>query len=171
MRSVVVQSHVGLGAVVSQELLVKFDKNSDKLHFFLPGYLQRLITATAVAERLPESLILLAVFQEVLRRYTGQKSVGIRFHEDAAASSIHALEENLSLRETVEQLQLVGLPSVTLDGEFSFQRDCEPPALAQQETSPIQCWMQASAEELSGTLQFDRKIWDPAVMPYFISSY
>jgi hypothetical protein len=57
------------------------------LHFFLPGYLQRLIAATVVAERLPESLILFAVFQEVLRRYTGQGSIGIGFNEDEAASS------------------------------------------------------------------------------------
>ena len=107
MRPVVARSQVSLGTVVVEELLAKFDKNSDKFHFILPGSLYRLLAATVAEDRLQEPLVLLTVFQEVLRRYTGQKSVAVRFSETGALRGVSVLEEGVSLRAMVERLLAV----------------------------------------------------------------
>ncbi len=180
MRPVVARSQVSLGAVVDEELVAKFDKNSDKFHFILPCSLYRLLAATAAVEHLQEPFVLLTVFQEVLRRYTGQKSATVTFSEDGALPSASVLEGRVSLRAMVERLQShADVPNdsdslnVALDGQFSFQRvhvasgGTHPSANA----AGIYCSLQSSAEGLTGCIQLDRKIWDPAVMQFFLTSY
>jgi amino acid adenylation domain-containing protein len=180
MRSLVARSQVSLGAVLVEELVAKFDKNSDKFHFILPGSLYRLLAATAAVEHLQEPLVLLTVFQEVLRRYTGQKSVTVRFSAGETLRSISVLEEGVSLRAMVERLQThADVPNnsnslnITLDGQFSFQSfhlasgSTHPSA----NTSGIHCSLQSSAEALTGWIQLERKIWDPALIQYFLASY
>ena len=180
MRSVVARSQGSLGAVVAEELIVKFDKNSDKLHFTLPGSLYRSLAATAAAERLQEPLVLLTVFQEVLRRYTGQNRVTVSFREDGVLRSISVFEGDISLRAMVERLSTHAdvandsdSRNMTLDGQFSFERVhvASGTTHASAVASGIRCSLQSSAEALTGYIQSGEKIWEPPLIQCFLSSY
>ena len=174
MSSWLVQSHEVLGVPGIRDSLIV--ANSDTLLFILPDSLHGLLAATAATQGLQEAFLLFTVFQEVLRRYTGQKSVAVNFDMDGVAPRIHVLEGNLSLRELVEQRQnsvCDVLSNVTVDGQFSFQCTHGFPGGTRQseDTSAIRCSLNSCVEGLTGCIAFERKIWDPAVIKYFVSSY
>jgi amino acid adenylation domain-containing protein len=149
------------------------------LHFALPERLQDLVTATASEQATRESLILLTIFQEVLRRYTGQKSVVTGFSLDEATGGIYVLDGDLSLRQVLGELQASfrgrdrGVANGALDGEFSFRYSPDLPqgAVRSATASSLHCIMESSSAGLTGEILFERKVWDLAAIQSFLSSF
>ena len=171
---------VDLNGAGSEDRSTKLKADSEQQRISVPEPLHSLFAATSAAHSLQKPLVLLTVFLEVLRRYTGQKSVAVGFDEAGCASRIITLEGDSSLRELVKQYQdqtgdvpIRELQNLALDGQFSFQdTDAFPDHVHHPENrSGIRCSMQCSVEGLTGFIEAEVKIWSPAVMPYFVSSY
>ena len=169
-----------LSGAGSEDRSTELKADSEQQRIRVPDPLHSLLAATSAEHGLQKPLILLTVFLEVLRRYTGQKSVAVSFDEAGSASRIIKLEADSSLRELVEryQDQTGDVPNrelldIILDGQFSFQDTNGFPDRVQHPAnrSGIRCSMQCSVEALSGFIEAEAKIWNPAAMPYFVSSY
>ncbi len=177
--SLVVPAQQGLSAV-GTEHPTKVGADSDILYFVLPGYLSRLAATTVGAQGLQEPLLLFAVFQEVLRRYAGQKSVTVSFAQNGDAPRTITLEGNQSMRTLLGQSQEPAgdpgnteLPGLVIHGHFSFQcaRDSSDGSLPFANTSGLHCSLESFAEGLTGFIEFQRNLWDRAVVKCFVSSY
>ena len=169
-----------LSGAGSEARSIKLKADSERQRISLPDPLHSLLATASAEHGLQKPLILLTVFLEVLRRYTGQKSVAVSFDEAGSASRIIRLEGDSSLRELVEQYQdQTGdvpnseLLNVALDGQFSFQDTGAFPDHVQHPANRpgIRCSMQCSVEALSGFIEAEAKIGNPGTMPYFVSSY
>ena len=180
MNSELVLRGVDLSGAGSGDRSTNLKRESEQQWIRLPATLHSLFAATSAEHGLQKPLILLTVFLEVLRRYTRQKSVAVRFDEAGSASRIITLVGDASLRELVKQYQdQTGdvpnreLLNLTLDGQFSFQNTKAFPDHVHypENRSGIRCSMQCSVEGLTGFIEADAKIWNPAAMPYFVSSY
>jgi len=180
MSSLVVPEQPGSGAVGIEHPATRVATDSDILYFVLPGFLSRLVATTVAAHALQAPLLLFTVFQEVLRRYAGQKSVAVSFAQSGAALRIIVLEGNLSLRELLERrhdpardVGNIEMPGVVLDGQFSFQgaHDSSDGPHPLANTTGMHCSLQSFAEGLTGFIEFRRNLWDRAAVKYFVSSY
>jgi amino acid adenylation domain-containing protein len=157
----------------------QFDSEVEALNFTLPEKLHNLAAATAADQASRESLFLLVIFQEVLRRYTGQKSVVIRFSLDEANDGISVLEGNLTLRQVIGQVETAPgagdgeVGNAALDGEFSFRRIPNLPEgeVRSLTASSIHCAMQSSADGLTGAILFEPKVWSSNAIKSFLSSF
>lgn len=138
------------------------------------------LASTAKKETLEPALLLLACFQEILRRYTGQARVVVAFDEVWPHVSHVALEDNLSVRNTVLLLQSKAKApnsedSLTsaMDGQFSFRKAQDPPRNEQLHSirSPIHCSLCYSETALEGFLEYDDKAWDPGVIENLAKCY
>ena len=162
----------------SEARSTKLKADSEQHCISLPDPLYGVLAATSGEHSLRKPLILLTVFLEVLRRYTGQKSVAVSFDEAGCPSAIVKLEGDSSLRELVEQYQdrTGDVPTsklLNLDGQFSFQDTTAFPHHVHRPANrfSIRCSMQCSVEAVTGFIEADVEIWNPALMPYFVSSY
>ena len=180
MSSLVVPTQRGLAAVGVEHPSTRVGADSDILYFVLPGYLSRLLATTVETQALQEPLLLFTVFQEVLRRYSGQKSVTVSFAQKGAAPSPITLEDNQSVRTLVEQsrehaggVDGIDLPGLVIHGHFSFQcaHDSSDGSHPLANTSGIHCSLQSFAEGLTGFVEFRRNVWDRAVVKHLVSSY
>jgi amino acid adenylation domain-containing protein len=180
MSSLVVPAQRGLGAVGIEYPSTRVGEDSYILYFILPDYLSCLVATTVAAQGLQASLLLFTVFQEVLRRYAGQKSVAVSFAQNGAASRIIVLEGNRSLRELLQRREEptgdvgnIELPGVVIEGQFSFQSadgsSDGPHPFAN--TSGMHCSLQSFPEGMTGFIEFQPNLWDLAAVTHFVSSY
>lgn len=177
--SLIVPTQRGLSAV-GTEHPTRVGADSDILYFVLPGHLSRPVATTVGTQGLQEPLLLFAVFQEVLRRYSGQKSVTVSFAQNGGAPRTITLEGNQSMRTLLEQSQEhagdvgnIELPGHVIHGHFSFQcaRDSSDGSHPFANTSGIHFSLESFAEGLTGFIEFRRNLWDRAVVKCFVSSY
>ncbi|HEY1950967.1 MAG TPA: amino acid adenylation domain-containing protein [Bryobacteraceae bacterium] len=148
------------------------DKGRGICDFVFASDLRAHLSSAAAAQGLETSILLLVVFQESLRRYTGQNSVVVRFLQDYAHPCNVTLAGNLPVREIVQEIQRSGalasrvhLSTVAVDAQFSFQKKYEA------SDSPLHCSLAYFNTELSGFIEYDRKTWGSAVIEGLAASY
>jgi len=178
MSSLVVPAQRGLSGVDLEPPLTRVGADSDILYFVLPGYLSRLVATTFGSQGTEEPLLLVTVFQEVLRRYAGQQSVTVSFGQRGAPSRTFVLEGNPSVRELLERRKEQrgdegNSPDSVIHGQFSFQcsNDSSDDSCALANTCGIHCSLQSFAEGLTGFIEFRRNVWDRTAVKYFVASY
>jgi hypothetical protein len=78
-------------------------KNAATLDFIAGSDLQSSLDSAESSEGIEKAALLLVVFQEVLRRYTGQTSVTVFVHHGAGKWSSATLDGNPPLRLLVQR--------------------------------------------------------------------
>jgi amino acid adenylation domain-containing protein len=150
------------------------------LDFVFAPALRAQLSAVAAEEGLEIFAFVLAIFQELLRRYTGQHSVAVRFCLEGKPLHNFSLEDNLSVLETVRRVQHnaetakgAQLSTAAPDGQLSFQYGCSLPHDSQQQTSisASHCSIYYSDTELGGWIEYERKTWPPVLIKSFSMCY
>jgi amino acid adenylation domain-containing protein len=147
--------------------------------YVLPEQLLRAVTAAVAGRAARESPILLAIFEEVLRRFTGQESIAVRFVLEDATEGIREHDGSLSLHQDLDQVEASpgASPNLVLnlatDAEFSFQHvpDSSERAARSATSSSMHWAMQRSASGLNGVIRFDPKTWDLTTIKLLLSSF
>ncbi len=154
--------------------------NAAILDFTLGSEMQNSLAFAESSEGIEKADLLLVVFQELLRRYTGQASVTICVHHGSAKSSSATLDGNPPLRLLVQRpghvsdfSNVADRQTRAADGQFSFvaagglAADREPQALISSTHLSFRC----GESSLSGSLQFDPKIWRLEAVEGLLRSY
>jgi amino acid adenylation domain-containing protein len=147
----------------------------------IPHDLEAILVSSAATQHFEECVLLLTVFQELLRRYTGQPGVTVSVHLDQvpAHDSVLSLSDRLSVLQSALQAEceaqsatVSSHQTIAVDGSFSFQRHCG--ILYQtraRSSSPIHLSFYRSESALEGLLEFDSTVWPESRVPVFSTSY
>jgi amino acid adenylation domain-containing protein len=147
---------------------------SGTVTFLLPDSLRLLVHSTASIEGLAPAAVFLTVFQELLRRLSGQESVAVSFQHGEQMPRGTVLADNLSFRASIQRnlLNPAGKEHgrwgpAAVDGQFFFEAAPRCVVL----TSPILCSVQNNQGELRVFVEFHRKSWHPAAMDALAASF
>ena len=149
-----------LGEFGTQVALTPRKENWEAFEFSIPNNLVARLVAVAFSENCRPSVIILTIFLELLRRYTGQESVAVRFQDVDALPQIVGLSGNYSVKDAIQIAHRAHPPAAEIqeftsaDGQLSFVEECCLADVIDSQgfDSPVHCSICHTQKSLSGSL-------------------